>query len=110
MELSSQDSLYTDFRYAESLYALGQPAGAARVLGPVVEAAPHSTAALELYARALFASAQLARAETALRALVDRRPDDGWAWLALARSLERQGRDDEARPHRRMAEALGQPT
>jgi Flp pilus assembly protein TadD len=102
------DELYAEFRRAELYLKADQPTEAARLLDPVVEAAPEHTAALELLARALFASAQLARAEEALRLLVERRPDDSWARMALARSLERQGKSAEARVHRKMAEALGQ--
>lgn len=101
------ETMYEEFRRAELFFDAGQPAEAARIVAPVVEAAPESTAALELYARALFASAQLRRAEAALRTLVDRRPDDGWARVALARALERQGRANEATEHRRVATALG---
>ena len=99
--------LYALFRQAELFLRAGQPTEAARLVAPVVAAAPESTAALELQARALFASAQLVSAERALRLLVDRRPDDGWAWFALARVLERLGRADEADEPRRVAEALG---
>lgn len=102
------DELYEAFKQAELFFQAEQPAEAARILAPVVEAAPESTAALELHARALYASAQLVKAEHALRRLVERRPDDGWARMALARSLERQGRATEAGVHRKMAEALGQ--
>lgn len=102
-----EDQLYADFRWAEALFELKQPGEAVRVLEGVVEAAPESTAALELYARSLFASAQLAKAERALRTLVERRPDDGWARFALARTLERRGKMDEAAEHRRVAAALG---
>ncbi len=104
----STDDVYGLFRLAERL--LGeQPAEAARVLEPLVEAEPASTSLLELYARALFASAQLGRAETALRELVVRRPDDGWAQLALSRTLQRRGQVAEAAEHLRIAEALGAP-
>lgn len=102
------DQMYADFRRAEKLFADGHPQDAARVLEPVLEAAPDSTAALELRARALFASAQLGRAETALRALVERCPDDAWARVALARTLERQGAAQDASAQRRLAEALGE--
>ena len=101
------DEVYAEFRCAELMLELGQPLDAVRLLDPVVEAEPASTAALELLARALFASAQLTRAEQALQLLVDRRPDDGWARFALARTLERQGRKDEAALQRRLAAALG---
>lgn len=98
---------FDTFRLAELTLAAGQPLEAARLLDEVVAVAPEHTAALELHARALFASAQLDRAEAALRALVDRCPDDGWAHLALARTLERLGRKEEAAGRRRVAEALG---
>lgn len=103
----SSDEQYAEFRRAEQFLALGHPADAARLLEPLVRAAPEHTAALELHARALFASAQLGRAEQALRRLVERSPDDGWAQIALARTLERLGRPDEASVHRRIAVALG---
>jgi Flp pilus assembly protein TadD len=98
--------LFDELRRAQLLLDAGQPADAVRVVEPVVQAAPEHVAALELQARALFASAQLGRAEQALRALVDRRPDSGWARFALARTLERLGRP-EAAEHRRVAAALG---
>ncbi len=98
-------SLYDAFRQGELLLRAGQPAEAARLLTPVVEAEPGNDAALELYARALSASAQLEKAETAFRLLVERRPDDGWAHFALARTLERRGQDGGE--HRRLAAALG---
>ena len=97
--------LYDAFRQAELFLRAGQPAEAARLLQPVVEAEPGSNAALELYARALSGSAQLDKAEAAFRLLVDRRPDDGWAHFALARTLERRGKDGAE--HRRVATALG---
>ena len=101
------DQLYDEFRRGESFFQAGRPVEAARILQPVVDAAPESTAALELLARALFASAQLERAEVALRELTERAPDDGWGWAALARTLERQGRVADAKVPRRFAAALG---
>lgn len=100
---------YAEFRRAQQFLDADRPADAAAILAPVVAAEPANTAALELYARALFASAQLERAQGALTALVERTPDDGWARLALARTLERLGRPAEAAPQRRMAAVLGQP-
>jgi predicted Zn-dependent protease len=101
------DDGYDAFRRAEAYLRQGHPADAARLVDPVVAAFPDDTAALELQARALFASAQLLRAEQALRALVQRRPDDAWARTALARTLERQSRPDEAQAQRALAQALG---
>ena len=65
------------------------------------------TGALELLARSYFASAQLGRAEEALRRLVELAPANGWARRALARTLERQSRGGEAVAHHRVADALG---
>ena len=101
---SGQDT-YDTFRQGELFLRAGQPTEAARLLAPVVAAEPDNDSALELYARALSASAQLSKAEDALRRLVERRPDDGWAWFALARTMERRGSD--ATQQRRVAAALG---
>lgn len=102
----SPDEMYAEYRRAQLFLTSGQPTEAARILQPVMAAAPEMTAALELYARALFASAQLHRAEAALRDLLDRCPDDEWAHTALVRTLERLGRGADAEPHRRLAAAL----
>jgi Flp pilus assembly protein TadD len=102
-----QIDLHSEFLRADLLLAMGQPTEAARILRPVVEAEPSSEAALELLARAYFGSAQLARAEEALRRLVVLAPINGWARRALARTLERQSRAEEAAAHHRVADALG---
>lgn len=101
------DELYAEFRRAQDFLESGRPADAALIVAPVVEAEPGNVAAAELLARAYFASAQLTRAEAALRRLVDLAPADGWARHALARVLERQSRHDEAAEHHRVARALG---
>jgi Flp pilus assembly protein TadD len=99
--------LHSEYLRADLMLAVGQPTQAARILSPVVEAEPGNEAALELLARSYFASAQLARAEGALRQLVELAPANGWARRALARTLERLSRPEEAAPHHRMADALG---
>jgi Flp pilus assembly protein TadD len=99
--------LHSEFLRADLFLSMGQPIEAAKVLVPVVEAEPGNQAALELLARAYFGSAQLGRAEETLTRLVEAAPANGWARRALARTLERQSRGDEARPHHRMADALG---
>jgi tetratricopeptide (TPR) repeat protein len=96
MTAMTPEKLYSEYRYAEFLMELRKPAEAARVLDAVVAGEPAHAAALELRARALFASAQLGRAEQALEHLIGLRPDDGWARMALARTLERQGRAQDA--------------
>jgi Flp pilus assembly protein TadD len=99
--------LHSEFLRADLYLAMGQPIEAARILAPVVEAEPENQAALELLARAYFASAQLNRAEQSLSRLVALAPTNGWARRALARTLERQSRAEEAGPHHRVADALG---
>ena len=82
-------------------------AAAARVLGPLVEEVPEQTGPRLLLARAYYHSAQLRRAEAELRVVVERDPVEHYARLMLGRTLQRQGRDDEARSHLRIAAALG---
>ena len=101
------DDLHSQYLRAELFLGSGQPTEAARILEPVVAAHPGNEAVLELLARSYFASAQLVRAEGVLRQLVELAPANGWARRALARTLERQSRRDEAAPHQRMADALG---
>ncbi|MFK0018677.1 tetratricopeptide repeat protein [Streptomyces sp. NPDC090798] len=81
-------------------------AGAARVLGGLVDEVPEQTGPRLLLARSYYHSAQLRRAETELRALVERDPVEHYARLMLGRTLQRQGRHDEAESHLRIASAL----
>ncbi|WP_415953222.1 tetratricopeptide repeat protein [Streptomyces sp. KLOTTS4A1] len=82
-------------------------AAAARVLGSLVEEVPEQVAPRLLLARAYYHSAQLARAEAELRRVIDLDPVEHYARLMLGRTLERQGRDEEAAGQLRLAEALG---
>lgn len=79
---------------------------AARVLAPLVDEVPEQTGPRLLLARAYYHSAQLRRAETELRLIVERDPVEHYARLMLGRTLERQGRHTEAEPHLRIASAL----
>jgi Flp pilus assembly protein TadD len=99
--------LHSEYLRADLFLAMGQPTEAARILARVVDAEPDNQAALELLARSYFGSAQLTRAEGALTRLVELAPANGWARRALARTLERQSRHDEAVAHHRVADALG---
>ena len=99
--------LHSEYLRADLFLAMGQPGEAARVLESVVAGEPGNQAALELLARSYFASAQLTRAEETLGRLVELAPANGWARRALARTLERQSRADDAALHHRVADALG---
>ncbi|MFF7441542.1 tetratricopeptide repeat protein [Streptomyces sp. NPDC008122] len=79
---------------------------AVRILRGLVAEHPGQTAQRLLLARAYYHSAQLSRAETELRAVLERDPVEHYARLMLGRVLERQGRKDEAAPHLRMAAAM----
>ncbi|WP_051813245.1 tetratricopeptide repeat protein [Streptomyces sp. NRRL S-340] len=81
-------------------------AGAARVLNGLVEEVPEQTGPRLLLARAYYHSAQLRRAEAELRVIVERDPVEHYARLMLGRTLQRQGRHEEAATHLRLASAL----
>ncbi|WP_369148007.1 tetratricopeptide repeat protein [Streptomyces sp. R44] len=79
---------------------------AIRILSGLVAEHPEQTAQRLLLARAYYHSAQLSRAEAELRAVLERDPVEHYARLMLGRTLERQGRRDEAAPHLRLAAAM----
>ena len=102
-----ETDVHSEYLRADLLFNMGQPIEAARVLEGVVAVEPDNQAALELLARSYFGSAQLARAEAVLTRLVELSPSNGWVRRALARTLERQSRADEATVHHRVADAPG---
>jgi predicted Zn-dependent protease len=81
-------------------------AEAARILAVVVADVPQQVAPRLLLARSYYHSAQLRRAEEQLREVIVRDPVEHYAHLMLGRTLERQGRPDEAAPWLRMAAAF----
>ena len=100
-------TVYEEFQRATLFFDAKDYAGAARILGPIVAEHGENRAAVELLGRAYFHSAQLGRAEETFRTLVGLDPANGWAYEALARTLERRSRPDEARGFRKMAAAMG---
>ncbi|KIH98199.1 hypothetical protein LP52_14870 [Streptomonospora alba] len=97
-----QETTYETFSRGQMYFDLGDYIEAARILKPIAEVEPGSRSILELLGRAYFHSAQLTKAEKTFRRIIDLDPCDSWAHIALARSLERQSRIDEAAPYRRM--------
>ncbi|MCL7369316.1 tetratricopeptide repeat protein [Streptomyces ardesiacus] len=81
-------------------------AAAARVLDGLVAEVPEQTGPQLLLARSYYHSAQLRRAEAELRIVVERDPVEHYARLMLGRTLERQGRQEEADAQLRIASAL----
>ncbi|TDC56199.1 tetratricopeptide repeat protein [Actinomadura sp. KC345] len=100
-------TVYEEFQRATLFFDSKDYIGAARILAPIVAEHGENRAAVELLGRAYFHSAQLGRAEEAFRRLVDLDPSNGWAYEALARTLERRTRPDEARVLRKLAAAMG---
>lgn len=98
---------YEEFERATSFFDARDYAGAARMLAPIAAGEPGNRAAVELLGRAYFHSAQLGCAEETFRRLVELDPGNGWAYEALARTLERRSRPDEARAFRKLAGAMG---
>lgn len=101
-------STYELYRMGERMIAQRRPRDAARALRVVVDREPGQGSAWELLGQAHFAAAHLERAEDAFRRVIELEPVNGWAHVALARSLERQSRHDEAAGAYRVAASLGQ--
>lgn len=91
---------------AQLLFEARDYTGAAKLLAVVVEEVPEQTAPRLLLARAYYHSAQLRRAEEQLRQIIDRDPVEHYAHLMLGRTLQRQGRHEDAAPWLRMAAAF----
>ncbi|MFB7475798.1 tetratricopeptide repeat protein [Kitasatospora sp. NPDC056184] len=79
---------------------------AARMLEGVLAEEPANLSVRLLLARSYFHSAQLRKAEAELLRVLDADPTEDYARLMLGRTLERQGRAEEARPHLRLASAM----
>lgn len=91
---------------AQLLFEAKDYVRAAQLLAEVVAEVPFQADLGLLLARAYFHSAQLGRAEEQLRVIVDRCPVEHYAHLLLGRTLERQGRAEEAAPWLRLAAAF----
>ena len=102
----SEGSTYEVFRMAEFQLELAKPLEALRTLEPVIEELAGSAAAQTLLGRAYFQSAQLGRAQDAFERVVALDPVDHYARFALGRTLERQGRSEEAVGQYRVAVAM----
>ncbi|MCQ4081444.1 tetratricopeptide repeat protein [Streptomyces sp. RB6PN25] len=102
----SPETNLIDYRAAERLLAARDPRGAVKLLDSVIAVHPENTAARLLRARAFFAAAQLRPAELEFQIVLEREPDNAFAHFALARTLQRASRNDEARRHFRLAAAL----
>ncbi len=91
---------------AQQFFGAKEYAEAARILDALAGEVPEQVAPRLLLARSYYHSAQLRRAETELRRVIELDPVEHYARLMLGRTLERQNRDAEAAPHLRLAAVL----
>ena len=106
MAVTSPETNIIQFRAAERLLDARDPRGAVTLLDGVIADHPEHTAARLLRARAYFLEARLRSAEEEFTWVLEREPDNAFAHFALARTLQRAGRADEATRHFRLAAAL----
>ncbi|KEI45636.1 tetratricopeptide repeat protein [Saccharopolyspora rectivirgula] len=102
----TSDSAVEAFRKAEDLLSQRRPLEALRALTPVLDVAGDKPSVQLLLGRAYFHSAQLRRAEEALLRVLELDPSDHYARLMLGRTLQRQGRLNEARTQLRLAATM----
>ncbi|WP_243789987.1 tetratricopeptide repeat protein [Saccharopolyspora gloriosae] len=102
----SSEGTVEAFRRAESLVAQRRPWEALRALQPVLDIAEDKPSVQLLLGRAYLFSAQFRRAETAFLRVIELDPSDHYARLILGRTLQRQGRLEEARSQLKMATAM----
>lgn len=94
------------YRTAHDLLARRAPVEALAVIEPALEQEPANRGLRSLRAWAFMIRAQLAKAESELRGLVDDDPSDDWARHALGRTLERRDELADALPHLRLAAVM----
>ncbi|MFG2906613.1 tetratricopeptide repeat protein [Kitasatospora sp. NPDC048286] len=95
-----------EYRMAKFYFDSKAYTDAARTLEGVLAEEPTNLSVRLLLARSYFHSAQLRRAEAELLRILEADPAEDYARLMLGRTLERQGRAEEARPHLRLAAAM----
>jgi Flp pilus assembly protein TadD len=103
---AAPESLFESFRRAEMLVARSRPLDALQALLPVLEHRPNDVSVQLLAGRAYLNSAQLHRAEEAFTHVVELDPADHYARFGLGKSLQRQGRLQEAHAQYKMAAAM----
>jgi Flp pilus assembly protein TadD len=98
---------YDLFQLGRERLRAGQAAQATVPLERAKRLEPEKGSIREALGIAYFRITRWQEAEAEFRKVIELSPVDGYAHLALARSLEKQGRVDEARGHRKLAEQLG---
>jgi Flp pilus assembly protein TadD len=109
-ELHDQESAYELLQRGEALGRRRHHAQAAIVLGRAARIEPGKGSILEALGRAYHHSGQFERARATFESLLEVDPSGHWAHFALAESLRKLGRLDEARTHLKLAMALSPRT
>ncbi|MEY9840111.1 tetratricopeptide repeat protein [Streptacidiphilus sp. EB103A] len=101
-----EEAVAEKWRRAGLFFEAKDYAEAARIIEEIVAELPEQVDVRLLLARAYYHSAQLRRAEAQLREVIERDPVEHYAHLMLGRTLQRQGRAEEAKPWLRIADAF----
>lgn len=101
-----RENAYTLLRRGQALLRSRHNAQAAIVLERAARLEPGRGSILEALGRAYHNSGQYEPARATFEALLEVDPSGHWAHFALAQSLRKLGRPDEARTHLRLAVAL----
>ena len=109
-EPHDRESAYELLQRGEALVRRRHHAQAAIVLERAARIEPGKGSILEPLGRAYHHSGQFQRARETFEALLDVDPSAHWAHFALAESLRKLGRLDEARTHLKLAVALSPRT
>ncbi|KJS57177.1 tetratricopeptide repeat protein [Streptomyces rubellomurinus] len=99
-------AVHDEYRRAAFYFDSKAYADAARLFEGVLAEEPANLSVRLMLARSYYHSAQLGRAEAELHRILEADPAEDYARLMLGRTLERQGRAEEARPHLRLAAAM----
>jgi tetratricopeptide (TPR) repeat protein len=105
-EGEEHESAYALLQRGQALSRRRHHAQAAIVLERAARIEPGKGSILEPLGRAYHHSRQFERARETFEALLELDPSGHWAHFALAESLRKLGRPDEARAHLRLAVAL----
>ena len=97
---------YDLFQQGRSHLRTGMPAQATVPLEKAKRLEPDKASIREALGIAYFRIQRWAEAETEFRAVLDLSPADDYAHYALGRALEKQGKDQEANGHYKLAHSL----
>jgi Flp pilus assembly protein TadD len=100
---------YDLYQQGRAALRAGRPKEATQSLERAKTLEPEKASIREALGIAYFRLMRWGEAEEEFRKVIDLSPVDGDAHLALARTLDRQGRRDEARRHRVLGDHLRVP-